>query len=137
MSAATSSTPSSAAIRAWWCLEATDARSLDAALVEEPIGAIVADVSFISLTLALPAPLALAAASAWLVVLVKPQFEAGRKAIGKGGIVRDAAECEKAVSEGPCIHRGGGVEGRAARSISPILGRGGNAEFLIGACHEA
>ena len=117
-------------------LEATDARSLDAALVEEPIGAIVADVSFISLTLALPAPLALAAASAWLVVLVKPQFEAGRKAIGKGGIVRDAAECEMAVSK--VRHFIAGAGWRVVGEIdSPIRGRGGNAEFLIGACHEA
>ena len=86
--------------------------------------------------MALPAPLALAAASAWLVVLVKPQFEAGRKAIGKGGIVRDAAECEMAVSK--VRHFIAGAGWRVVGEIdSPIRGRGGNAEFLIGACHEA
>ena len=56
----------------------------------EPVAAIVADVSFISLTKALPARLALAAPGAWLVALIKPQFEVGRGGVGKGGIVRDA-----------------------------------------------
>ena len=117
-------------------LEATDARSLDAALVKEPVGAIVADVSFISLTLALPAPLKLATPGAWLVALVKPQFESGRKAVGKGGIVRDRTEHAKAV-----MKIRGFIEGAGWRIVgeidSPILGRGGNAEFLIGARHEA
>ncbi len=116
-------------------LEATDSRSLDRALVQEPVGAIVADVSFISLTLALPAPLSLAAPGAWLVALVKPQFEAGRKAVGKGGIVRSEAEREKAVTRVWEF-----LESRGWRVLgvipSPILGRGGNAEFLIGARHE-
>ena len=71
-------------------LEGTDARSLDAGTVGEPVGAIVADVSFISLTKALPEALSLAAPGAWLVALVKPQFEVGREWVGKGGIVRDA-----------------------------------------------
>ena len=57
--------------------------------IPEPVGALVADVSFISLTKALPAALALTAPGAWLVALIKPQFEAGRAAVGKGGIVRD------------------------------------------------
>ncbi len=93
-------------------LEATDARRLDADLVKEPVGAIVADVSFISLTLALPAPLRLAAPGAWLVALVKPQFEAGRKAVGKGGIVRDQAEREKAVTRVAEFIERRGLEGR-------------------------
>ena len=81
-------------------LEGCDARRLDRALVPEPVGAIVADVSFISLTKALPVPLALAAPGAWLVALIKPQFEAGRAAVGKGGIVRDPAARQRAVR--PC-----------------------------------
>ena len=64
-------------------LEGTDARSLDAGTVGEPVGAIVADVSFISLTKALPEALSLAAPGAWLVALVKPQFEVGREWVGK------------------------------------------------------
>jgi 23S rRNA (cytidine1920-2'-O)/16S rRNA (cytidine1409-2'-O)-methyltransferase len=79
-------------------LEATDARTLDATIVKERVSAIVADVSFISLTLVLPVALSLAAEGAWLVVLVKPQFEAGRAAVGKAGIVRQPAEREKAVA---------------------------------------
>ena len=82
------------------------------AVIGEEVTAIVADVSFISLTLALPAALALAAPGAWLVALVKPQFEAGREAVGKGGIVRDAADGEKAVEKVRGIHRGGGLDGR-------------------------
>ena len=64
-------------------LERCDARSLDRARIPDPVGAIVADVSFISLTKALPAALALAADPAWLVALIKPQFEAGRAAVGR------------------------------------------------------
>ena len=66
-------------------LEGTDARALDRKVIGEEVTAIVADVSFISLTLALPAALKLAAPGAWLVALIKPQFEAGRAAVGKGG----------------------------------------------------
>jgi 23S rRNA (cytidine1920-2'-O)/16S rRNA (cytidine1409-2'-O)-methyltransferase len=69
-------------------LERTDARALDRGLVPAPVELLVADVSFISLKLVLPAALALCAASAELVVLVKPQFETGRAHLKKG-IVRD------------------------------------------------
>ncbi|HLO23986.1 MAG TPA: TlyA family RNA methyltransferase [Methyloceanibacter sp.] len=115
-------------------LEGTDARSLHAKLITEPVGAIVADVSFISLTLALPVPLKLAAPDAWLIALIKPQFEAGREAVGKRGIVRSEAAREKAVTKIWAF-----LEEESWRVLgvipSPILGRGGNAEFLIGARH--
>jgi 23S rRNA (cytidine1920-2'-O)/16S rRNA (cytidine1409-2'-O)-methyltransferase len=115
-------------------LEGTDARSLDAKHVKEPVGAIVADVSFISLTQALPAALSLAAAGAWLIALVKPQFEACRKAVGKGGIVRSEAEREKAVTRVWEFLQNAGW--RVLGVVpSPILGRGGNQEFLVGARH--
>jgi 23S rRNA (cytidine1920-2'-O)/16S rRNA (cytidine1409-2'-O)-methyltransferase len=116
-------------------LEGTDARSLDATIVKGPVEAVVADVSFISLTQALPAPLSLAAQGAWLIALVKPQFEAGRKAVGKGGIVRSAADREKAVTR---VWEFLESEGWRVLGVipSPILGRGGNAEFLIGARHD-
>ena len=81
-------------------LEATDARRLDASVIPQPVQAIVADVSFISVTLVLPAAFRLAATGAWLVALVKPQFEAGREAVGKGGIVRDPAKRKEAVAKG-------------------------------------
>jgi 23S rRNA (cytidine1920-2'-O)/16S rRNA (cytidine1409-2'-O)-methyltransferase len=116
-------------------LEATDARNLDASLVREQVEAIVADVSFISLTFALPAALSLAAPDAWIVALVKPQFEAGRKAVGKSGVVRKEADREKAVTRVWQF-----LEEKGWRVLgvipSPVLGRGGNQEFLIGASHD-
>jgi 23S rRNA (cytidine1920-2'-O)/16S rRNA (cytidine1409-2'-O)-methyltransferase len=117
-------------------LEATDARSLDVTLVKEPVGAIVADVSFISLTLVLPPAFRLAAPSAWLVALVKPQFEAGRAVVGKGGVVRDAAKRKEAVAKiRQFIEEGGWTV--TGEIVSPISGRSGNEEFLIGARHGA
>ncbi|MEP3436878.1 MAG: TlyA family RNA methyltransferase [Hoeflea sp.] len=96
------------------------------------IGAVVSDVSFISLKLALPAALDLASSGAFAVLLVKPQFEAGRAAIGKGGLLKDAAQ-------GPIIAEDlaawlGFRPGWSATGpiASPIEGSDGNHEFLIG-----
>jgi 23S rRNA (cytidine1920-2'-O)/16S rRNA (cytidine1409-2'-O)-methyltransferase len=114
-------------------LERCDARSLDRTRIAGPVGAIVADVSFISLTKALPAALALAADPAWLVALVKPQFEAGRAAVGRGGIVRDPAARDLAVGlvrDWMAAQTGWHVEGVIP---SPIAGGSGNQEFLLGA----
>ncbi len=112
-------------------LEETDARALNRGLIPEPVELLVADVSFISLKLALPAALALCAAAAELVVLVKPQFEAGRAHLKKG-IVRDEA-VRKAVCAD--IERFIAAEHwRLIGSIeSPLAGGEGNREFLIGA----
>jgi 23S rRNA (cytidine1920-2'-O)/16S rRNA (cytidine1409-2'-O)-methyltransferase len=117
-------------------LEGTDARALDRSVIGEPISAIVADVSFISLTLVLPAALRLAAPVAWLVALVKPQFEAGRDAVGKRGIVRKAADREMAVAR---VRRCIEAAGWAVLGVipSPIPGGSGNQEFLIGARRES
>jgi 23S rRNA (cytidine1920-2'-O)/16S rRNA (cytidine1409-2'-O)-methyltransferase len=112
-------------------LEGTDARALDRRLVPEPVELLVADVSFISLKLVLPSVLALCAPAAELVVLVKPQFEAGRAQLKKG-IVRDEA-VQKAVCAD--IERFIGAEGwrLIGRMPSPVAGGDGNREFLIGA----
>jgi len=117
-------------------LEGTDARSLDASVIPEPVQAIVADVSFISLTLVLPPAFHLAAPGAWLVALVKPQFEAGRDAVGKGGIVRDPAKRKEAAATVlDFIEKAGWtIIGEAP---SPIKGGSGNEEILIGARHGA
>ncbi len=113
-------------------LERTNARHLTAAHVPEPVDLIVCDASFIGLRTVLPAALALAAPGARLVALIKPQFEAGRGRVGKGGIVRDASVHEEvcatirdwlAAAAWPVT---GLVE-------SPITGRDGNTEFLIAA----
>lgn len=117
-------------------LESCDARTLDVTKVPQLVGAIVSDVSFISLTLALPAALRLAARGCWLVALVKPQFEAGRQAVGKGGIVRDASVRDASVAkvrDWLAGQPGWRIKGVAA---SPIEGGSGNREFLIGAVHE-
>lgn len=112
-------------------LEGTDARMLSRSLVPEPLDLVVADVSFISLSLVLPAALALAAPRARLAVLVKPQFEAGRARVKKG-IVRDAA-----VHEEVCARIASEVETLGWRVTglipSPIAGGDGNKEFLMAA----
>lgn len=95
-------------------------------------GALVADLSFISLKLALPAALALAEEGAWAMLLVKPQFEVGRKALGKGGIVRDAAAAEASAES---VAAWIGTLGWRVLGLrpSPIAGGSGNREFLLGA----
>src|SRR5688572_23056385 len=112
--------------------EQTNARILDSAIIADPVDVVVCDASFISLAKVLEAPLRLARPGAKLVALVKPQFEAGRAEIGKGGVVRDPAVhsrvCEEAAawvqSQGWRVH---GV------TESPITGPEGNVEFLLGA----
>jgi 23S rRNA (cytidine1920-2'-O)/16S rRNA (cytidine1409-2'-O)-methyltransferase len=116
-------------------LEGTDARRLDRALIPEAATAITADVSFISLAKAMPAALALAAPSAWLVALVKPQFEVGREGLGKGGIVRSEALRQDALDAVAGFFRaqpGWRIEGTMP---SPIEGQSGNIEYLLGARH--
>jgi 23S rRNA (cytidine1920-2'-O)/16S rRNA (cytidine1409-2'-O)-methyltransferase len=117
-------------------LEARDARHLDDTLVPEAVGAIVADVSFISLTKALPVPFTFARAGAWLVALIKPQFEAGRAAVGKRGIVRDPAARRRAVE----LVRAWVAAQPGWRVLdvipSPIAGGSGNHEFLLGAVRD-
>ena len=114
-------------------LEGMDARALSSREITRKVGAIVADVSFISLEKALPAGLAFADAGAWLVALVKPPLEAGPQAIGKGGIVRDAevrdAQAEKIAAWVGSL-AGWRVDGVI---VSPIEGGSGNQEFLLGA----
>lgn len=104
--------------------------------IPQRVGAIVADVSFISLEKALPAALAFAAPGCWLVALVKPQFEAGREAVGKGGIVRDAA-----VRDAQADKISAWLDGLPGWRVvgvipSPIEGGSGNLEFLLGAVHD-
>lgn len=118
-------------------LEETDARALDHQIIPEPVGAITADMSFISLIKAMPAALALAAPGAWLVALVKPQFEAGPKAVGKGGIVRDPrsrAEAVENVRRFLAEEAGWSVIGVIP---FPLQGADGNEEFLLGAIRPA
>ena len=111
-------------------LQGVDARSLTPALINPPPDLIVCDLSFIGLAKALAAPLALAAPGADLITLVKPQFEVGRAAVGKGGIVKDEAAREVAVDAvcGFLAGEGWTVRGRAD---SPVEGGDGNREYLV------
>ena len=111
-------------------LEGLNARHLSPAHIGEPLDVIVSDVSFISLRKALPAALALARPGALLIALIKPQFEAGREHVGKGGIVRDAAIHEKVVAG---ISRWLTTKGWPPRRLlpSPVKGADGNREFLV------
>ena len=113
--------------------EGCDARSLNRTLIPEPVAAIVADVSFISLTKALLPALALATPGAWLVALVKPQFEVGRGGIGKGGIVREPAARQQAVDTVTAWLSVQASWRIAGVVPSPIKGGSGNEEFLLGA----
>jgi 23S rRNA (cytidine1920-2'-O)/16S rRNA (cytidine1409-2'-O)-methyltransferase len=101
--------------------------------LDEPCGAAVADLSFISLRLVLPAlAAALRPDDAWACVLVKPQFEAGREEVGKGGVVRDPAVHERVVQEisERFVELGLSLLGSVE---SPVLGPAGNREFLVAA----
>jgi 23S rRNA (cytidine1920-2'-O)/16S rRNA (cytidine1409-2'-O)-methyltransferase len=116
-------------------LEGVNGRSLSHRQIPESVDVIVADVSFISLKLVLVPALKLASAGAWLVALVKPQFELGARSIGKGGIVRDAAARETAVrtvAEWLTSQRWR----LAGHCESPIAGGSGNIEYLIAARRE-
>lgn len=113
-------------------LEKTDIRALTPVLVPEAVSAITVDVSFISLLKVLPSLSALSAPGAWIIALIKPQFEVGPDHVGKGGIVGDEAEKQAAVER--IVAWFGEAGWRVAGVIpSPILGREGNEEFLIGA----
>ncbi len=111
--------------------EGTNARYLSRAAIAEPIDLITCDASFIGLATLLPAPLALAAERAALVALIKPQFEAGPREVGKGGVVRDPA-IHQAVCERVALWIAAQPGWTAVGTIeSPIQGPAGNREFLI------
>lgn len=119
-------------------LEGLNARDLAAAdLAGRRPDMLVSDVSFISLKLALPPALALAAPGARGVFLVKPQFEAGREAIGKGGLLRDPANGPR-VADDLAGWLGRQPGWRTLGLIpSPIAGGDGNREFLLAGVKDA
>jgi 23S rRNA (cytidine1920-2'-O)/16S rRNA (cytidine1409-2'-O)-methyltransferase len=110
--------------------EQTSARILTEVHITEPANLIVCDASFIGLAKVLERPLAFAKANAQLVALIKPQFEAGREEVGKGGVVRD-----ESVHKRVCDEVSGWLEskGWSVRGVttSPITGPQGNVEFLV------
>lgn len=112
--------------------EHTNARDLTPDIIPEPVDIITCDASFIGLAKVLEAPLEFAKPGAMLVALVKPQFEAGRGEVGKGGVVRDPDVHSRVCSEAKDW-----VESRGWAVLdvveSPITGPEGNREFLLGA----
>jgi 23S rRNA (cytidine1920-2'-O)/16S rRNA (cytidine1409-2'-O)-methyltransferase len=117
-------------------LERVNARHLTVKEVPEPVDLVVCDASFIGLQTILPAPMALAAAGARLIALIKPQFEVGRGEVGKGGVVRDSA-----LHEAVCARIEAWLNARPGWRVlgltdSPILGPEGNKEFLVAAIRD-
>jgi len=113
-------------------LEQLSARLLTPAHVPEPVALLVCDASFIGIAKVMERPLSFAAPAARAMVLVKPQFEAGRAQVGRGGVVRDPAvrlACVDAVAAW-FAEQGWRVEGF---SESPITGPEGNVEYLLAA----
>jgi len=117
-------------------LDKTNARSLNADMIPDPVMAVVCDASFIGLETVLPAALSLAAPGCILVALIKPQFEVGAGRVGKGGIVRDPA-----LHQEVCDRIEAWLAGLSGWQVlgvteSPVKGAEGNTEFLIAARYE-
>lgn len=110
--------------------EQTSARILTAEHIPEPVDLIVCDASFISLAKVLERPMTFAREGAQLVALIKPQFEAGKAEVGKGGVVRDATVHDRVCAE---VSDWLEASGWAVNGLteSPITGPKGNVEFLI------
>lgn len=112
-------------------METTNARHLEADMLEMPAELIVCDASFISLKKLLPAAMSLAAPGAFILALIKPQFEVGKGLVGKGGIVRNAALHDAVIAD---IERWIVTEMKwqhLGTVPSPIDGLDGNREFLL------
>lgn len=117
-------------------LEGRDARSLTSNDFKEPPGIITADLSFISLTKAIKVPLELAAPGAWVIALIKPQFEVTKADLNKKGVVMNEATrlaAVKRVQKWFASQPGWHIIGT---SPSPIKGHAGNQEYLICVGHE-
>ena len=111
-------------------LERTNARTLAPEAVAPAPGLVVGDLSFISLTLVLPALVRAAAPDADLLLMVKPQFEVGRRRLGRGGVVRDPELHVETVLEVAAAAHGLGL-GVDAVTASPLPGPAGNVEYFV------
>jgi 23S rRNA (cytidine1920-2'-O)/16S rRNA (cytidine1409-2'-O)-methyltransferase len=108
----------------------TNVRTLTAQVLEQPVDLVVADLSFISLAVVMPALVGVSTAAADLVLMVKPQFEVGRERLGKGGVVRDPQLRAAAVRR---ITDAGAELGLGVRDVtaSPLPGPAGNVEYFV------
>ncbi len=112
-------------------LDRTNVRDLAVEEIGAPVELVVADLSFISLRLVLPALLRVSQPDADLVLMVKPQFEVGRDALGPGGVVRDPAQRASTVAEVSRVARDEHGLGTAAVTASPLPGPAGNVEYFL------
>ncbi|QMW63131.1 MULTISPECIES: TlyA family RNA methyltransferase [unclassified Devosia] len=110
--------------------EGTNARDLDRDRIVEPIDLVVSDVSFVSVTKVLEAPLSLCAPKANAIILFKPQFEVGRDFIGKGGIVSDLEASDRAMGEVIAFAEAQNFA-LQTKILSPITGGDGNQETVL------
>jgi 23S rRNA (cytidine1920-2'-O)/16S rRNA (cytidine1409-2'-O)-methyltransferase len=111
-------------------MDRTNVRTLTLEAIGDPVDLVVSDLSFISLTLVLPALTGLVRDDGDLVLMVKPQFEVGKERLGKGGVVRDPelrADAVRGVAR-KVAELGWGIEGMAA---SPLPGPAGNVEYFL------
>ncbi|MFC0530453.1 TlyA family RNA methyltransferase [Phytohabitans kaempferiae] len=111
-------------------LERTNVRTLTAEMIGGPVGLTVADLSFISLRLVLPALAGCTAVDGDLALMVKPQFEVGKERVGAGGVVREPALRAEAVLDVAEAARAEGL-GVAGVAASPLPGPSGNVEFFL------
>lgn len=111
-------------------MEKINARHLEAGRIPEPVSLVTVDVSFISLRLVLPPLVRIVTGDADLLTLVKPQFEVGRREVGKGGIVRDPELHRRVIAE---ILSAGETLGLHPRGVcrSPLPGAEGNREYFL------
>ncbi|MFK4811754.1 TlyA family RNA methyltransferase [Devosia sp. ZW T5_3] len=111
-------------------MEGVNARDLTAEMIPEPIDLLVSDVSFVSVIKVLEAPLALCTPSADAVILFKPQFEVGRRNVGKGGIVTSEEAIQAALTDVIAFMQAQGFQHRNSVT-SPIAGGDGNVETVL------
>jgi 23S rRNA (cytidine1920-2'-O)/16S rRNA (cytidine1409-2'-O)-methyltransferase len=108
----------------------TNVRDVEVGAIGGPVDLVVGDLSFISLTLVLPALIGVAAPTADLVLMVKPQFEVGRERLGRGGVVRDPRLRAEAVADVAAAAAAAGW-GAQAVTASVLPGPAGNVEFFL------
>ena len=111
-------------------MERTNARALDEHSLPEPVDAVSIDVAFISLDKILPAVKKIITPEAFVIALVKPQFEAGKEHIGKKGVVKDMAVHKEVITRIIQVARGEGF-GIGGLDFSPVKGPEGNIEYLL------
>lgn len=111
-------------------MEGVNARDLTAEMIPEPIDLLVSDVSFVSVIKVLEAPLALCTPHADAVILFKPQFEVGRRNVGKGGIVTSEEAIQAALTDVIAFMQAQGFQHRNSVT-SPIAGGDGNVETVL------